>query len=346
MEKTTTINKKQLLFGAMFLLVSMLPGCWVRTWFSKDKDAGRQVLVQPDDPLLAAGEKIVCFGDRCIVSSLSLDRDFDQLLEENPQYKSVLPMMPNAKENYLQIVISQAIVDQFIEENKIHESADYQKDYAQMVRSIKKLLNTKHFGAAYPIEVSDSEVSEYYEANKTKIPDLLVSNGGIKAEGLSFETEEAAKNFAAAVKGKDFAKVAKEQKLDAKIQDFKLVNEQTIGIHAKVKNKIVSLTTFPATELVKAEDKAFWVVRALEKQDPKYMPLEQVHAGLKQYIEKERRMVLFDKEITRLKEEYKVTVNEGYFAKQKEEAQKVALMEEFNEPNFLEVPESVTTNVA
>jgi hypothetical protein len=79
------------------------------------------------------------------------------------------------------------------------------------------------------------------------------------------------------------------------------------------------MTKFPAVEVVKGDDKkATWVVNATEMQDPKYRPLEQVKAGLKQFIEKEKRMAALDKEITKLKDEYKVVVNEEFFKPQKE----------------------------
>lgn len=344
MNDNRVFTQSQFFLGMLCLTLIVLPGCWFVDLFKKETPAKTQI-VAPEDPLLGQGEQIACMDGVCIITADSLDRDFNQLLEEQPQLKSVLPLMPNAKENFLQSLVSQAVVDRYVQENKIDKSAEYQKDYDYMVRSIKRMLNTKHFSATDLIEVTDAEVKLYYENNKTKMPDLLVSNGGIKAVGISFETEEAAKNFATALKTKEFTQVAKEQKLDGKIHDFKLIHEQSIGVHAKIKDKVLALSTFPATEVIKTEDKTFWVVRATEKQEPKYLPLEQIHAGLKQYIEKERRMEILDKKITQLKKEYNVTINEHFFTKQREQ-QKLAQAPELDKEDASHSPELVTATIA
>jgi hypothetical protein len=335
MKNAQITSKNYLFLGGLCLLVSMLPGCWLCKWFSKEKEVPATTKILPqDDPLLAQGEKIVCMGDVCVITDLSLDHEFDKLLEENPQLKSVLPLMPNAKENFLQSLVSQAVVDRYIEENAIDQTAEYKKDYDHMVRSIKRMLNTKHFGAADVVELTDAQVQEYYEANKAKMPDLLVSNGGVKAEGIMFDAEDTANNFAAMAKEKEFVKAAKERKLDVKIQDFKLVNDQSVGMPSAVKNKIVSLTKFPAVEVIKVDSKTFWVVFAAEKQEPKYLPLEQIRAGLGEYIKKEQRMAKFDERISDLKKKYNVTINEEFLARQKEQQrQQVAMMQKFDEEN-------------
>jgi hypothetical protein len=323
--KNSSHKQNKLFFGMLCISLVMIPGC---DWFSKKDNPD---VTGPDyvDPMMASnkdlinqGEKLVCMGDMCIISDKSFDQEFEQLLTENPQLRSVLPLMPTAKENFLQGLISQAIVDRTVKEEKLNQTDGYKQDYAHMMRSVERMLNTKHFSAKYDVEVTDADVQAYYEANKTKMPDLLVSNGGIKAEGVSFATEEAAKNFAAAAKGKDFTKVAKDQKVDT-LQDFKLVTEQSIGMNATLKNKILATQTVPSTEVVKADDKTFWVIRATEKQEAKYLPLEQVFAGLKQYVEKERRMAILETVINEKRKEYHVTVNEEYFVKQKEQ-QKLA----------------------
>lgn len=311
MKNIKTTANQAVFFSIVCASLLMVPGCGPLNWFKKKSDAQKT-----DDQLLFQGDELVTMGGSRIISEKSLDRDFEQLLDENPQLKSVLPLMPDARYNFLQGMVSQAVVDRYVADNKIDQSAEYTKELEQMMRSVKRMLNTKYFGMANPIEVSDADVQQYYEENKATMPDLLVSHGGVKAEGVMFETEAAAKAFAASAHGKNFTQVAKAQKLDAKLQDFKFVNEQSLGMNATLRSKIVAMNSFPTTEVIKADDKAFWVVRATEKQEAKYRPLEQIQAALKQYVEKERRMAMFDKEITRLKEEYKVVVNEDYFKKQ------------------------------
>ncbi|HEV2601390.1 MAG TPA: peptidyl-prolyl cis-trans isomerase [Candidatus Babeliales bacterium] len=322
-------TSKYLLLGALSLVLVAAPGCapfdWVKDKLGMGKGASShaghtQAMVDMQDHLMKEGQELASLDGVSIISDKSLERDFAQLIEENPQLGQILPLMPDARYNFLQGMVSQAVVDAYVVKNGIDMSEDYQKDLANMMRSVKRMLNTKYFGAANPVVVSDADVREYYDDNKMRIPELCISRGGVKAEGIMFSVEAEAKVFAAAAKGKDFAQVAKVQKLSDKVEDFNFVNEQSLGIHVTLRDKIGSLTKFPATEVVKVDDKTVWVVRATEKQETKYAEFEQVQAGLKQYIEKERRMAVFDKEITRLKEEYKVVVNDSYFKNKNEQS--------------------------
>jgi len=170
-----------------------------------------------------------------------------------------------------------------------------------------------------PVVVSDAEVEKFYEDNKNAIPELMMSRGGVKAAGISFDKEDAARAFAAKAKGGDLAKVAKNDGKANKVHDFKFVNEQSVGIDNAVKNKIIALTKVPAVEVVKGDDKHFWVIQATEKQAVKYRPLEQVKVGLKQYMEKERKVASLEKEIAKLKEQYHVVINDEFFKNQKEQ---------------------------
>jgi hypothetical protein len=191
------------------------------------------------------------------------------------------------------------------------------------------MLNTKYFGSSHPIEVSDADVVKFYEENKESMPELLISRGGVKAAGVQFDKEVDAKAFATKAKGKDIATVAKAEKIaNDRVRDFNFVNDQSVGVNPAVRSKVVSLKKFPATEVVKGDEKTWWVVNATESQEAKYRPFEQVQAGLKQYVEKERRMAMFDKEIGTLKDKYAVKINDDFF---KQQQQNLALDEELAE---------------
>jgi hypothetical protein len=317
---TPTMKNKIIITSCIAVLAVVAGWNWYQVKFGeKCNNACTGTPSAMNDSLINEGETLASMAGQPIVSAKSLERDFDQLLEENPQLKSVLPLMPDAKYNFLQGMVSQAVVDHYVAENKIDEQEEYKKDLARMERSFKRMLNTKYFGMQHPVEVTDAEIEKFYGENKDTMPDLLLSRGGVKAMGISFSSEEQARAFATKAKGKDFARVAREAGMTDKIRDFKFVNAQSIGMDTAVKNRVVSMTKFPAVEVVKGDDKkATWVVNATEMQDPKYRPLEQVKAGLKQFIEKEKRMAALDKEITKLKDEYKVVVNEEFFKPQKE----------------------------
>jgi hypothetical protein len=249
-----------------------------------------------------------------------LDQKFNEWLEENPALKSVLPYMPDVKRNFFENLVSQEIVNRFVEENKVTEKPEYKKDEKLGAASIKQALNYKYFMLANPVTVADADVKAFYEEHKDQIPELLVSRGGVNATGVAFDREDAAKAFMAKAQKGDFTKVAKEAGMADKVRDFKFVNAKSVGIDPALRNKIVATTKFPAVELVAAGNQ-FWVVSASNKEEAKYRPFEDVKPDLEREVEKQRRMKALEEKIGQLKVTYGVTVNENYFKSQTPGAQ-------------------------
>lgn len=300
-----------LVMSSLVFLPACKPWQWVKDKLGMNKGASHDnEATKMADALVREGDVLVSMDGKPVISTKSLEHEFAQLLIENPQLQAVLPMMPEAKTNFLQGMISQALVDRYVAEKGIDQKADYQRELARMEHSIRRMLNTKYFSQEHAVEVSDADVEKFYEDNKKSMAELMLSRGGTKAAAVMFDREDAARAFAVKAKGRDLARVAKESGVADRVRDFNFVNDQSLGIDANVKNKVVSMTKVPAVEVVKGTDKHFWVVQATEKQEQKYRPIDQVRAGLKQYIEKERRMAMFDKEIAKLRAEYHVVVND------------------------------------
>ncbi|MFI5332909.1 MAG: peptidyl-prolyl cis-trans isomerase [Candidatus Babeliales bacterium] len=316
MNTSPSFSKKMSLL-MVCLLITMLPGCAVLNWFkgkmgSNSSTSGTSTL---DKDVLAS------LNGKSIITVESLNADFNQLLEENPQLKSVLPLMPDAKYNFLMGMVSQAVVDKYIEDSGIDKTAEYKKELENTMRSVKRMLNTKYFGLKHPVAVTDAEVKKFYEENKESMPDLLVSRGGVKAMGIQFDKEATAKDFLAKAKGQNFNAIAAQLGLKDKVVDFKLVNNQSLGVDTALRTKIAAFKKFPALEMIADSAGKKWVVYASGSEAPEYRPFEQVKAPLKQFVEKEKRMELFDKEINKLKDQYKVEINETYFKNQEQEVQ-------------------------
>lgn len=299
-------------FALALLLVPMvfLPGCGLMECLRGKKDS-------------AQGKAVVTMSGDVVITTKSFEAEFDQLLEENPHLKSVLAMMPDAKKNFLMGMVNQQVVDKWVSANKVDQKEEYAKELDRMMRQVKRMLNTKYFGLEHPVQVGEAEVTEFYNKNKDSMPDLIVSRGGVKAVGVSFESEASAKSFVAKVRElKDITKAANASHVAKNLRDFKLVNSQSLGMDVVLRDQIVSLQKFPTVEVIKVSDKSFWVVSASSKEESQYRPLEQVKAGLEQYVSKEKRMEMFDKEITKLKTEFNVVINED--ALKPEEATQVA----------------------
>ncbi len=230
-------------------------------------------------------------------------------------------MMPDAKKNFAKGMVNQIVVDKYVIDNGITQQAEYQAERARMMKSVDRMLNTKYFTAKFPAKVSDAQVTEFYEKNKDSMHDLLISHGGIKAIGVQFGKEDAAKDFLVqATVQKDITKAAQAAGAKDKLRDFNVVNDQTMGMDPKLREEILSITKFPTTKLIKVDDKTFWVVQAASKEDKKYRPLAQIKPQLKQYIEKEKQAEVVNKEIDKLKENYDIVINEEFFKSQAPQA--------------------------
>ena len=245
-----------------------------------------------------------------VITMDSFEREFKQLVKDNPHLESVLSLMPDAKKNFLMGMVNQEVVDHWVTENKVDQKLEYAEEYERMMRSVRRMLNTKFFGLEHPVKISDSELTEFYEKNKDSMADLMISRGGVQAAGVSFDRESDARVFVAKVKEvEDLKKAADVTRLSKHYRDFKMVNAQSVGMDATLRDRIVALTKVPALEVVKVSDKSFWVVSATHREDTKYRPLEQVKAGLEQFVAKEKRMEMFEKEISKLKTDFAVVVN-------------------------------------
>lgn len=287
-------------FALALLVVPMvfLPGCW-------DCLRGKKGAEQE------GGKAVVTMSGDVVITTKSLENEFAQLIKENPHLESVLALMPDAKKNFLMGMVNQTVVDKWVSANKVDQKEEYVQELDRMVRSVKRMLNTKYFGLEHPVQVGEAELTAFYEKNKETMPDLMISRGGVKAMGVSFIKEADAKAFVAKVRElKDITKAANVAHVTKNLRDFKLVNAQSVGMDAAVRDAVANLQKVPTVEVVKGNDKSFWVVSATAKEEAQYRPLEQVKAGLEQYVAKEKRMEMFDKEISKLKTEYNVVINE------------------------------------
>ena len=300
--------KKQLCLSLLLSPLAFLPGCMENT----KSEVASTAIAGGAKSLNDGSEVLLKIDGQPVITINSLNNEFDRLLDENPQLKQVLPYMPEAKANFFQGMVNQEIVDHWIVKNGISATAEYAQEFEKTMDQVKKMLNTKYFSDRHPVKVSDSEIKSFYEENKTKLPDLMVSQGGVKAEGVSFKAEDAAKAFQAKAKETqgNLEKVAADAGFSDDYRDFKMVNNQSVAIDPSLRSKLVSLTKFPAVELVKAGD-TWWVVKAHTKEDAQYRPFEQVKPSLEEYLKKQKQMEVFEKAIDGYKKQFTIEMNDA-----------------------------------
>src|SRR3990172_3620424 len=304
---------KNMLVGGVVATLSFLPGC---IDMFKGDQAPTETRSSQEGRTPMTGEVLVTMKGMPAITTDSLQLEKEKLLKANPQIRQALAFMDSKEvdRNILEGLINQKIVDEYIVANNINQTAAYQAELKDLCDSMERMLNSKFFSERKAVSVPESEVRSFYEANKDKIQDLTISQGGVAATGIEFADAATARTFATRAKTAPggFKKVAQDDGLTAKIRDFKLVNNQSIGIDEQLRDKIAAIRTAPSVEVFDVNG-MFWVVNATAKEEPKYIPYEQIKDRLKEQLEQNKRVEVFGKEIDALKKEYSVEVNEDFF---------------------------------
>jgi PPIC-type PPIASE domain len=309
--------QKNILVGGVFVTLSFLPGCGLLDSFKGDNQAAEGETMQErraEAPL--TGDVLVTMKGRPVITSDTLAAEKEKFLKANPQIKQALGFMdPKAFDrNLLEGLIGQKIADEYVISQKINQTAAYKAELKDLCESMERMLNAKYFSEKQTVTVPDSDVRAFYDANKDKLRGVVMSAGGVMASGIEFNDGAAARAFAARAKSAPggFKKVAQDDDLNAKIKDFKLVNSYSMGMDEQLRDKIVNIKTVPSIEVFDINGK-FWVINATTKEEAKYVPYDQVKDKLKQELEQNKRVEIFEKEINNLRKEYGVEVNEDYF---------------------------------
>lgn len=330
MSHNTPGNSARLVLVALPVL--LLAGCAPLDWVKEKTGANKSSTGTAAAGLNDGSKVLATLNGKAIVTEKSFNEAFDRILEENPQLKQMLPMIPNIKGQFLKGMVSQEVVNKYIEDNNIQASKAYQDELEQTIRSMKSALNTKYFTQQFPVTISDAEVQKYYDEHKQEIPELLISGGGVKASGISAKTEAEAKQIVAAAQGKNLAQYAAAANKKANFRDFGSVTDKSTGIDTGLKVKIMALKKFPTVEVLKATDGTFWVIAATGMQEAQYQPFEKIKNELKGYLENKNRGDKINAEIERLNKEYNLVIIEdeakAQSAEDKEVGPRVAQLEE------------------
>jgi hypothetical protein len=307
----TKAHKKMLVSGVIATL-SFLPGCTDMSQNSSNQAPTESRSSRESVPM--TGEVLVTIKGAPAITTDSLAKEKEKLLKANPQIRQAIAFMDTREvdRSLLDGLVHQRIIEEYITSNGIDQTAGYQSDLKDIYDAQKQLLNFKYFSERIPVSVSEAEIKNWYEINKDK--NLRVSHGGVAAMGIEFADGAAARAFAARAKTAPggFKKVAQDDNFNAKIRDFKLVNNQSTGIDEQLRDKIAAIKTVPSIETFEIGGK-FWVINATSKEDPKYAEYDQLRDRIKEQLEQEKRVQAFTKDVEKLKGEYGVEINEDYF---------------------------------
>ena len=206
---------------------------------------------------------------------------------------------------------SQEVITRYIKDNDIDDLPEYKQEFARALKTVEQALNAKFFTEKIAAGLSEKEVRDFYNANRDTMPYFIISRGGVVAQGASFATQAEAQEFLDKVKAMngDIKQAAKAANKESALQDFKLVHEQSMDLEPALRDKILGMKKFPATELFALEDGTFWVVSATRKEETKYRDFEQAKNEVRQYLMQD----FVAKELERLSREYNIVVDDSYF---------------------------------
>lgn len=329
--KSSTVYKQRKALALSIASLTLLPGCNPVEWFKDmmgNKASSKQIDTSLDSSSRevsgttssiyaeADGSKVLATMDgKPIVTLKRLESEKSDLLEANPQLKSILVAMGEEQidRNIVEGLVSQAVVTRYIQENGIDQTEEYKQEERRILNSVRNMLNTSFFTKKFATTVSDSEAREFYEKNKDVIPQLIISRGGIRASCVSFDTQEEADAFLAKAQAGDLKTAAEEQNLSSKFKELNLVHSQSLGIDPTLREKITTVSTFPTSAICATSDGKFIVYQATEKEETKYRPFEQIRDEIKRKLEGQKASEAFEKEVTRLKQEYGIQYDTEFF---------------------------------
>lgn len=290
--------------GALVILgLFSLAGC---AWFSKSDNVAScnssDVLLEIDGkPALTVQE---------------YEDQLDMARKSNAQIDMLLQMMPNAEKDIIFRGMTTAkLMQAWAQKEGIDSSAEFKKQQKQLHEAMDSQLYMKHFDDAHPVEVSDSDVSNYYESKKDIIPALTLTPGGTTISFVRFDNKNKAENFL--TKAKDVKKIAAFKTLATEIkQDANdAVINSTSPFAESIKNAVLDIKKFPSVHLIKADESSYWVVIATGKSEAKYRDLKtpEIYQGLKKMLTDERKGQQLETVIDDLKQKLNVVEHTKYF---------------------------------
>lgn len=321
--KRKIFTQQQLSLACLLSIIVLLPGCeWPG---SKKVDASAPSsndAVAARKPAADDGsEVLVSMEGTPLITKKMFDEELQVLLEKDPRMQMAHMMRPEfVEQQYLNALSANYIAERYVKEKGIDQTPDYKKALEDILKMGRQVVDGQYFRKEFPVEVTTSEVKEFYEENKDEISGILLSQGGINTVGVEFGSQDEATAFFDKVKGNatKFDSLVKEGDLDEKRRDFRLVNNISVGVDKEIRDALEKMTTFPSIEMVQADD-SYWVINAIEKEDKKYRPFAEIKDELEQSVKQRKQAEVIKDAIEGLKEEYNVAINTDYFAQKQEE---------------------------
>ncbi|MBP6892665.1 peptidyl-prolyl cis-trans isomerase [Candidatus Babeliales bacterium] len=294
-----------------FLGLFLLVGCG---WFSKSKKSesfsGSDVLLE--------------INGKPVLTVQEYEEQLDMARKANAQIDMLLQMMPNAEKDIIFRGMTTAkLMQAWAEKQNIDKSEEFQKQRKQLHDAMDSQLYMKYFDDAHPVDVSDSDVAQYYEEKKDLIPALTLTPGGVDISFVRFEDKNKAEQFLSKVKDVKKAAAFKTMAVESKQTPGTAVISSKAPFTDAIKNVVLEIKKFPSVHMIKAGDNAYWIVLATGKTETVYRDLKnpEIQQGLTKMLSDERKGTQLESVLEKLKSELNVVEHSKYFEEKAQQKQ-------------------------
>lgn len=303
--KGYSVKMRYLQLSFLITVLIFLPRC---TWFGTPETPAETPIGEHAGVI--AGEVLLTIDGQPRITMAQFEDYKKNIMEVQPQLKQLISLMPDAEYELFKSMVNEELLKDWIRTSKIDQKVEYKHDLQMILDFAGRQLAVKYFQDAHPVKVSDVDIRKFYEDNKKQFPELIVSQGGVKAQGVSFSTPADAQAFMAKAKEKGFAAAAKEANL--KLEEYKDISATSYELEAPLRDKLVAVKKFPSIEMVTGKDKTY-VVNATGKTEPEYVAYDQIKPRLEMYLQQQKMAENFTKELDKLKQTMNVVENKNYF---------------------------------
>ncbi len=336
---------------SLLLSILVLPGCALLDWFQRF-GAPAAPTEKPEQKPVDTSEVLLTMDTTVdgkiktgvsVITQQSFEEYKAQLEQDQPGLSNMLSMMPQFERQLFDDYKNGLILREWVKREKINLRPDYKKAHEKYLEMIERLLAAQFFeqDVAATIKITDEQAEKYYKENKTtdpafQRPPFRKTAGGVSALGVSFKTEKEANEFLTKAKaaGANFSQAAKTA--GKTVRDFGTVNMES-DVNPAIVTQLTGLKDIPSTTMVKANGE-YWVIRALKKIEAEYAPLADVKDKVKEIMSRKELGEAAQKRFSAIEEQYNAKVNNEYFAKKAQPAEKEAAEDKEAEDAEKEMP--------
>lgn len=92
--------------------------------------------------------------------------------KKNPRMKSIAMDNPDADPHFLEGIIIEKVIDEYINRQKINETEVYKKTLRDAYEFARHMVNSEFFSQQFNITISETELKDFYDTHQDEIKEL------------------------------------------------------------------------------------------------------------------------------------------------------------------------------